>query len=102
MVEARFARREERARSNAPKDRGLGDIDQIAASRAAEGFACFDRASSSRRSQSCSRSLILGKPDNSAPFWRTDWRRSSLYRPASKLSRDDERTPTDRAPTAGG
>jgi len=52
-----------------------------------------------------SRDLVLSSwssADRSAPFRRTDWRRSSLYRPASKLSRDDERAPTDRAHTIGG
>ena len=39
--------------------------------------------------------------DNSAPISRTDWRRSSLYRPAAQLSGDDKGAPTDRARTVG-
>jgi hypothetical protein len=52
----------------------------------------------------CSLALFLFRRtsrDNSAPISRTDWRRSSLYRPAAQLSGDDKGAPTDRARTIG-
>ena len=52
----------------------------------------------------CSLALFLlcrASRGNSAPISRTDWRRSSLYRPAAELSGDDTGAPTDRARTIG-
>lgn len=66
-----------------------------------ERFGCFNHPS---LSSPCSLALFLfcwASRDNSAPISRTDWRRSSLYRPAAQLSGDDKGAPTDRARTIG-